>query len=259
MNILILYSAGLDSVIMRHYAKIKYPNANVSCVYYAHGAESEEAEIAALPDFVDVKYVDWLDENNGAVAKKGDTVHGKIYIPGRNMVLFTLAACQYLPDEIWMGTLFDEDHPHATDKNVKFREDVSSLASYVLSPFLENDVKLRYPFVEEGWYKKDIVEWALSTGINKQDILDSTSCWHNDGTPCGECNHCFKRRLMLHYNDIEDTNYKVDPMKSPKAEVYIDYFRNNPEALGLERDEFLVLFDYWDTGIKTQPSRVTSE
>ena len=59
-KIAILYSGGLDSYILYHYAKITNPTDDIIGVYWDHGQEADEAEQLSLPDFVQVRKVDWL-------------------------------------------------------------------------------------------------------------------------------------------------------------------------------------------------------
>lgn len=216
MKIVILYSGGLDSIIMNHYAEIKYPNAEIIKIYYKHGADSEDAEIEQLPSDVIIHNVDWLNDKIKPVSKKSDPFAGAIYIPGRNMVFSTLAACQYLPDEIWMGTLVDECNEDATDKNNIFIDKTSDALNYVLSPFLDR-VKIRFPFVEEKWSKVDSVKWAVENGLSIDKLTKSVSCWHHDGVKsCGKCKQCYKRELIFLLTDIKDS-------PSYQSAVFSDY------------------------------------
>lgn len=227
MKITILYSSGLDSFILKSLADSK--NYEVKCIYYAHGAESEAKELALLPDFVEVRKIDWLSETNKPVAKTDDTFAGNIYIPGRNLILCALAACQEMPDEVWMGTMWDEDNEKGTDKNEIFRHRTSELLSYVLSPFTKS-VKIVFPFVELGWTKYDAVKWALNNNISSQTLINTVSCWHHDGTlPCGECKQCFKRNLVFRLNGFSET-YKSDPS-------YNEYGKNLANKYLSEYDE----------------------
>lgn len=203
MRIVILYSGGLDSRIMYHYAKVYNPDSEIICVYYKHGAESEEMEIKNLPPFVNVKTVDWLDDACLPVSKKSDPFAGNIYIPGRNLVFATLAACQYLPTEIWMGTLADECNSQATDKNGIFAHLFEETANYVLSPFSDG-VELVMPFVREEWTKREMVSWALDHGLTELHLKNTVSCWHADGKPCGKCKQCVKRYLVMLLNGIQE-------------------------------------------------------
>lgn len=234
MKIVILYSGGLDSFLMKFYAESKYPDAEVKCIYYKHGAESEKTEIEYLPEYVEVRRLDWLGDQIRPVAKKSDPFAGNIYIPGRNAVFTVLAAAQELPDQIWLGALWDEDNEQGTDKNERFRHSVSNLMQYVLSPFIDK-VELRFPFVEEQWTKRKAVTWAIESGVDIDMMLNTNSCWHNDdGVPCGKCKQCLKRYLVMKSVGIEET-YKVNPLEDPeqreRINQYIDKWRNgSPNA-----------------------------
>lgn len=222
-KIVILYSGGLDSFLLKKYAEITYPKAEVKCIYYKHGAGSEEQEIKRLPSFVDIRTIDWLGEKIQPVAKKDDPFAGKIYIPGRNLIFSALAACQELPDQVWMGTVVDEDNPKGTDKNEEFRSKTSQLLSYVLSPFL-NEVRVRFPFVEERWTKLDCIWWALNKGVTEEDIKKTVSCWHQTGDkPCGVCKQCFKRELIFLLSGITQ-EYVENPMKSEHGKKLLEMY-----------------------------------
>lgn len=229
MKILILYSGGLDSFIMYHYAKYHYPFADIKCVYYKHGCQSEKSELANLPQFVEVKTMEWLSDSNTAMSKKTDPFAGNIYIPGRNLAFVTLGACQYLPDEIWLGVLSDENNYGATDKNIYFQQETEKLLNYVLSPFKSN-IKLRFPFVENRWNKLTAIQWALEIGIEKSLLIQQISCWHHDGINCGQCKQCFKRELNFKLLGISDV-YKIDPIKSDYGKsmikMYVEKYKSN--------------------------------
>lgn len=240
MRIVINYSGGLDSLIMYHYAKIVYPDSDVVCIYFKHGAASEEKELSTLPDFVQVRTIDWLNDKCKPIAKKEDPFAGAIYIPGRNLIFASLAACQELANEVWMGTVWDEDNPKGTDKNETFRSETSNLLSYVLSPFIDG-VKVRFPFVELGWTKVDSVRWALANRLSKEDILNSVSCWdHTDGKPCGKCKQCVKRALVFTINGFSE-ECKVDPLEGEFGlsllQQYLTAYAEHPEETKANRDE----------------------
>jgi 7-cyano-7-deazaguanine synthase in queuosine biosynthesis len=259
MKIALLYSGGLDSFLMYNWAKFKYPDAEITCVFYAHGQDSVEAELMVLPDFVEVRRLDWLDETHQPVAKKSDPFAGNIYIPGRNLIFGALIASQELADEVWMGTVVDEDNEQATDKNTKFRTETSNLLSYVLSPFIDN-VQIRFPFVEEKMTKEDCVRWALENGISGDDIVNTTSCWHNfDGTPCGECKQCLKRMLVFELNSLSE-DYKIHPIESDVQQKliydYLDaYLRHLLGVDAINEDEINVadMIIRWMKNVNTLP------
>lgn len=237
MKIVIAYSSGLDSRILLHYAKEKYPEAEVKCIYYAHGAESEAHEISLLPAFVEVRKLDWLSDKIKPVAKKDDPFADAIYIPGRNLVIATLAACQELPNEVWMGTLYDEVNHKGTDKNDVFRYTASGAISYALSPFLDS-VSIKFPFAEEKWTKVDTVAWALKNNLSKEEILSTTSCWHRTkgDKPCGKCKQCFKRQLVFRLNGLIE-ECKEDPLDSVYGHDLVMAYLNSSKNVDQNLDE----------------------
>ena len=212
-KIVILYSGGLDSFILYHYAKKYYLDREIECVYYKHGCQSEESELKNLPNFVEIKEIDWLNNSNKAKSKDSDPFAGNIYIPGRNLVFITLAACQKLPTEIWMGTLADENNQTGTDKNTWFRMETEKLLNYTLSPFLSKGLKIRFPFVENDWTKLKAIQWALDNELCEDEITKQVSCWNHDGENCGNCKQCFKRELNFRILGIKDS-YKENPLEN---------------------------------------------
>lgn len=235
MKIVILYSGGLDSFILKKYAENMYPYDEVKCLYYAHGAESESQEIKRLPSFVEVRKIDWLGDKIHPVAKLDDPFAGSIYIPGRNLVFSVLAASQELANEIWMGTVWDEDNPGATDKNETFRNDTGKLLTYVLSPFIK-DVQIRFPFVELEWTKDHCVNWALKNGVLIESLKSTVSCWHHDGLPCGRCKQCFKRWFIFFLNGFEE-KYKEEPIFSKYGKEMIKMYLDAWHSKTMNQDE----------------------
>lgn len=216
MKIVILYSGGLDSYILKKYAEVNHPTAEVKCIYYAHGSVPEKEEIALLPDYVEVRQIEWLNATRTAVSKSTDPIMGAAYVPGRNLVFAVLAASQELPDEIWMGTQFDEVHPRATDKNERFRTTASDVISYVLSPF-KDYVNIRFPFVEQRFNKVKAITWALNNGCTHEELGKRISCYFpSNGKPCGVCKSCFKAYLAFKICAI-DVEYDQDPIRSEQG------------------------------------------
>ena len=233
-KIAILYSGGLDSYILYHYAKITNPTDDIIGVYWDHGQEADEAEQLSLPDFVQVRKVDWL-KLGFELANKSNEPKDNIYIPGRNLVFVTLTACQDLPDEIWLGAMTEEIHDKATDKNMVFLEKTNDVLSYTLSPFKDN-IKLRFPFVELGLSKFTAIKWALDNGVTKEELIDTMSCYNptienNKVIRCGECRQCTNRFTifgMLGFDEL--SQLKVHPLKSVEIRNQITTFIDNIES-----------------------------
>lgn len=225
-KIVILYSGGLDSRIMLHLAQTQGYDAK--CIYYRHGADSEQREIETLPDYVEVKTVDWLGDRIKPVAKADDPFAAAIYIPGRNLVFSVLAACQELPDEVWMGTLVDEMTVQGTDKNLKFKSMATEVLSYVLSPFKER-VQVVFPLADRMWTKIDSVKWALENGLTKDQLRDTVSCWHHKGLPCGKCKQCFKREMIFALNGFHENYASYSPLNSQFGLELLKQYLQHPK------------------------------
>jgi len=213
-KILILYSGGLDSKIMEFYAKKKYPDAEIKKVWYDIGQEYNYKERACLEDDVDIKSVDWLGEQQG-IAKDGSS-SGAIFIPGRNAVLALLGASQYLPNEIWLGALRGEK---STDKDEEFKALMNDLMKYVFSPFDIVPI-LRFPFFDEGWGKKDAVDWAFNNGLDINIMLNSSSCLSGEKGNCGTCVVCVRRWGIFYQLGFKDLLNKT-PFESVDSVKYL--------------------------------------
>lgn len=204
MKIVILYSGGLDSVVLNRWAHINYPNSDIVCIYYDYGNPVCMSEIKHLPDFVQVRKIQWFENSQSQLIGKPNEQHkGNIYIPGRNLVFAILAATQELPDCIFMGGLYEESHNNATDKNSTFIRLTNDTLSYVLGPF-KDGITLRFPFVEEKMFKKDVINWALGNGITPEEIGSAYSCFNatENSIPCGECHSCIRSFSFFYIANI---------------------------------------------------------
>lgn len=227
MKISILYSGGLDSLMMYHYAKVKHPDAEVECVYWDHGHAARQSEMEHLPSFVKVRKVDWLNlpVDGGYLAKETEPASGAMYIPGRNLVFSVLTACQGLADEVWVGALLEEAHEHASDKNYEFFEKSTAVLSHVLGPWKER-VVVRAPFVDEKWSKFDALKWCLENGLAQEDVIDTYSCYNLEGSSsfkkCGNCKQCVRRLLIFHKLGFDELFDLVGhPLSMPKSRAWV--------------------------------------
>ena len=236
-NIVILYSGGLDSLMMEKFAKLYYPDAKITGLFFDHGQDSVARELRYLPDWVKVKTIDWLGDEIKPRSKKSDPFAGAIYIPGRNLVFCVLAASYYQPDEIWLGTLADENNENATDKNDIFIEKTEDVINYVLSPFVEN-IQIRFPLAERGWSKIDALKFLLNSGsLTRKDILKTTSCWfHIVDKPCGQCKQCLKRALVLWNFDIVEEHENLLPL-DPNNQICMNLMTQYEEEKNPNADE----------------------
>lgn len=211
-KVVILYSGGLDSALMYEFALRE--GHDVHAVYFDIGHDYAWKEKAALPDHVDVFDVSWLQAKG--VGKAGNGMNN-IFIPGRNMLLATMAACKYLPDEIQLGALPGEIHEGVTDKNEKFRHLYNDCLTYVMSPFAR--VELKTPFVERDMDKIAITKWGIDNGFTDL-ILNSSSCMSGESGACGRCGVCIRRAGIFWQLGL-DEKYNVDPWEAPETRKLI--------------------------------------
>lgn len=217
MKITILYSGGLDSLIMKRFAEVNYAEATVTCLWFDLGQPYNYKERAVLPAFVECRTIEWLQKEGGSVLGKDEGTgnkSGDIYIPGRNAALTTLAACITLPDQIWIGALLGETHDRATDKNQKFLDLTSESLSVVLGPFKPTGIGVRFPLAEAGLNKLTAVQWALENGVSQDVLLGTSSCLSGELGNCGKCVVCLRRCGIFSQLGITE-KYNVDPWSVP--------------------------------------------
>jgi 7-cyano-7-deazaguanine synthase in queuosine biosynthesis len=210
-NIIILYSGGLDSYILYRYAKKMHPDDNIKAIYWNHYQEAAKIEISRLPNFVEVRNVDWMNLKGKFPIDCPGKNEGAIYIPGRNLIFMALCACEDLPDEIWMGAYNGETHNKATDKNYQFLWGLNSILNYVLSPFYgDKKIECKFPLADLGMTKLKSVDWALKNGVTKEELIATYSCYAGDGGLCGECIQCIKRWSIFGQHGFTE-KYNVNP------------------------------------------------
>ena len=235
MKIVILYSGGLDSLAMLAIAQ--RGDFDITCIYYRHGQEATAAELASLPQHVSVRFVDWMNLPGAKLYRhpKQKTGPGQ-YIPGRNLVFATLAACQELPDEVWIGALSYEAHDDATDKNRQFARLATAAISYVLSPWAER-VTVELPLVDRGFDKLDATKLARAH-FGDDAVLATVSCFNprrdsNGPVYCGSCLQCAKRWAVFAALGIRGERYAVNPPTSVNGQAVFDQL----EATGYRWNE----------------------
>lgn len=202
-KIVVLYSGGLDSCVMLHMAK-NVQDAEVIPVYFDIGHDYAWKEKKQLPEDCQIFDMTWFSAKGRS--KDGNAMGG-IFIPGRNMMFATLAACKFVPDEIWLGACCGEDHGQATDKNEHFRNLQNTLLDYVLSPF--GEVRLVYPFIELEMGKLQVTEYAIKNGFADK-VVQSSSCMNGEEGNCGVCGVCLRRAGIFKQLGLHE-EYNRDP------------------------------------------------
>jgi 7-cyano-7-deazaguanine synthase in queuosine biosynthesis len=240
-EIVILYSGGLDSFIMKKLAESK--GYDVKLIHFDIGQGYSEKEDSAIKNSgfdVEVRKVDWLRPQQ-ELSGKQENNSGNIFIPGRNMILSSLAASIELPDEVWMGGLKGEDHAGATDKNKTFIDKTNELWSYVYSPF-DKVPKLVFPLVDQMWGKFEAVQWLYENGhATKEEILNTSSCLSDSKEKnCGHCVVCCRRKYIFKQLGFEE-EYAQDPLTGESnLKMIIEMLKTPKDA----KDED-VHYDVW--------------
>ncbi len=117
-----------------------------------------------------------------------------VYIPGRNLILFSLASllCDTGGmEEIWIGSLKHNPFGDTTPDFFKNFEEACRLAMGI-------SVQIRAPFRE--WEKNELIRRFPDFPYEL-----TFSCIHPDGwNHCGRCNKCEERRMHLKKAGIPD-------------------------------------------------------
>lgn len=207
-KIAVLVSGGLDSFLAYRLACHQHREENVAAVFVRYGqpyqTKEEAAVRALLPEaiFVDADLVaDKLDNV--------PTLHQQ-EIYGRNILLAFYGA--QLAPEVWLAALETEMNPTAVrDKQPEFLHMLSMLFTYTFKS-KRFETRVITPFATKT--KSDIIEDALDNGYaTEQEILTTSTCYHEEHKACGECSTCFKRWIALTNNGLSE-EYASDITKN---------------------------------------------
>ena len=208
-RIAVLASGGLDSSILL--ADLA-GTAEVFPIYIRKGLLWEEEEIRSLNAFIEVLRspnihgatelyvpVDRLYGEHWSLTGKGtpgaDTADDAVFLPGRNVLLVSLAAiwCStHDVSRIALGSLGGNPFPDATP------EFFSNLAG-VLSVALGCRISVTAPY--RGAQKHDLIRDFKHLPLH----LTLTCISPRDGLHCGACNKCNERRIAFKQAEIEDS------------------------------------------------------
>ena len=207
-KISILASGGLDSSVL--IAKLA-ADAEVYPIYVRCGFAWEEMELKGLQAFLDalnnrnvmpttvlsaptsVLYGDHWSVT-GARVPAADEPDENTYLPGRNILLISLAAiwCStHGVSRIAIGSLGGNPFPDATPE---FFETFAR----VLSMGLGRKVLIEAPL--RGFHKEDLIKQFKDLPFD----LTLTCMAPKDGKHCGQCNKCFERQQAFQKAGVED-------------------------------------------------------
>lgn len=222
-KLVILFSGGLDSAIAYFYAKTLLLEKNILGLFLDIGQPYALFEKKSVLSFKENTAANITLLEYPFVAEKEyyyekPTVLRQV-IPGRNMTLAAIAA--NFGTTIWMNALFGELKASMPDKNMEFFTRTSSLLSYTFG----TDIIVESPF----WNltKSQTVSLAINELKMPISVLTNTVSCYNPSTTeygvrfCGQCLTCFKRKVAMVNNDIEE-NYETDPFMGWYAKSVFD-------------------------------------
>ena len=207
-KISVLASGGLDSSVL--IAKLA-TDAEVYPIYVRCGFAWEEMELKGLQSFLDalhnrnvmpttvlsaptsVLYGDHWSVT-GARVPAADEPDENTYLPGRNILLISLAAiwCStHGVSRIAIGSLGGNPFPDATPE---FFETFAR----VLSMGLGHNVLIEAPL--RGFHKEDLIKQFKDLPLE----LTLTCMAPKDGKHCGQCNKCFERQQAFQKAGVVD-------------------------------------------------------
>jgi 7-cyano-7-deazaguanine synthase in queuosine biosynthesis len=218
---ILLYSAGLDSLIAWHY--LGKPQA----LHFDIGDRNRNQEYRAI---------DNLARRCGitlAVSRELDLAQWETpdgVIPLRHMHLIMLAC--HRADTIWCTGVKDE---HAADKN----PEAFAYFSAVVSEFAGREIRVDSPFW--GMTKTEVVRWYIDQSLPVKDLLDTYSCATSNGSilHCGQCEGCLRRWVALTNNGIE-ARFAANPWEWERVRNSFLPATSADACLRERRDEELV-------------------
>ena len=207
-KISVLASGGLDSSVL--IAKLA-ADAEVYPIYVRCGFAWEDMELKGLQSFLDalhnrnvmpttvlsaptsVLYGDHWSVT-GARVPAADEPDENTYLPGRNILLISLAAIwgsTHSVSRIAIGSLGGNPFPDATPE---FFETFAR----ALSMGLGHNVKIEAPL--RGFHKEDLIKQFKDLPLE----LTLTCMAPRDSQHCGQCNKCFERQQAFQKAGVVD-------------------------------------------------------
>lgn len=176
MNVLVLFSGGIDSTAcVNYFLKRK---DDVSLLYFNYGQPNEQAERESALNIARY-YNKYLD----IVLIKGCSIPNGM-IPGRNAFLLSLALLKmaFVKGGIAIGVHDYTDYPDCSEKFIADMQNIYDIYNdgriQILSPFLH-------------WKKEEIVAYAqqeklplelvYSTSLNKESFLKKPYLYQDEG------------------------------------------------------------------------------
>lgn len=212
-------SGGLDSFLAYRKA-LWLEEYNVIPYFVDYGQPYLEKEVHAVKTLVPNAIFIKADLVNDTLDNVPTLTKQEIY--GRNILIAFYGSL--LAEETWLAALETEMNPTAVpDKHPEFFHMLSALFSATMkSKRLET--RVRTPFAE--FTKSEIIGHALKNKYaTEEEILRTSTCYHEVHKNCGGCSTCFKRWIALTNNGLSEY-YVQPPYENPYAIKILNQMRN---------------------------------
>jgi 7-cyano-7-deazaguanine synthase in queuosine biosynthesis len=187
------------------YGHCAFPKQMELLQYHAHN-------LGDLPiHTIEIKYHDWQVRGEGLftpgyVCNEENPLgewnrlrYEETFIEGRNMIMvaYALSFCSaHNIDELYAGYLYGEEEWEnrrtyklmTGDNSPQFVDMMNLLTNVGLS----HQVRIRAPFYERKWSKKDVYEYGKKVGV---DFDKTYSCYFIPA--CGKCDNCLLRKQIM--------------------------------------------------------------
>ena len=184
MRVLLLFSGGVDSMVLAHMAHARRHQLGLLQVNYFHPASHKErAAVIEWRHRNRDKYVDtwclsvplWATALESGIGKKGPRI-----VPGRNAAFVALAvnlAATHDFDSVWIGaSLGDRGYPDCTPEWIADQNEMARAFG----------VTVDAPLIQSS--RAQVLEMATN---NDWDLSLAWSCYQpRDNAPCGRCDSC---------------------------------------------------------------------
>jgi 7-cyano-7-deazaguanine synthase len=203
----LLYSGGMDSIVMAH---LLAPDV---LLYVKHGQRYAAKELRALRRLVAKGHVD------RTLATVEFPCLGKweredAIIPLRNMYFFGIAA--HYGERLYIGAMSGD---RSLDKSEEFLAKMQDMLNHLYQPqhwCVGRTFEILAPF--KHMTKTELVsDYLIATKGNGDALLESVSCYSGDTERhCGHCKPCFRKWVALENNGIAtDGLYDDNPWEAP--------------------------------------------
>lgn len=208
---ILLLSGGIDSFIAWHY--LNKPQT----LYFDTNGMYSKKEIEVIKELVPTTIID-------TSLRLGDIEQEDAHLPYRNLFFAMMASAKYA-DVVYIVGIKDDKVNDKTEK-------VFETWSIMLSEMENRKIQILSPFWDKT--KSDIIKWYLNTGLSKEALLNTISCYSKDNERyCGKCASCFRKWVALRASGFKIDFYNNEMILEYKHRCEEGYYNKerNEETL----------------------------